>query len=44
METFDLLAAFADPATIAELSFSQKMLAGLITTLLGMGIIAFQPR
>jgi len=38
MEIVDLLAHFSDPASIKGLSVSQKMLASLVTTLLGMGI------
>ncbi len=38
MEIVDLLAHFSDPASIKDLSVSQRMLAGLVTTLLGMGI------
>ena len=38
MEIVDLLALFSDPTTIKELSGTQRLLAGLVTTLLGMGI------
>lgn len=34
----DLLASFANPETMRALSTSDKLLAGLVTTLLGMGI------
>ena len=34
----ELLAIFADPNAIHSLSSSDKLLAGLITTILGMGI------
>lgn len=37
MET-NLLTAFADPATIESLTTTQRLWAGLITTILGMGI------
>jgi len=37
MET-DLLTAFADPETIKSLTTTQRLWAGLITTILGMGI------
>ena len=38
MSTVELLALFADPSRLQELSLSQKMIASLVTTLLGMGI------
>lgn len=38
MSIVDLLALFADPASLKELTVSQKMVASLATTLLGMGI------
>ncbi|MBE0586241.1 MAG: OadG family protein, partial [Desulfofustis sp.] len=38
MDMIERLALFADPATIGQLSFADKMLAGLATTLLGMGV------
>ena len=38
MTVTDLLASFANPDVIQSLSFSNKLLAGLITTILGMGI------
>lgn len=38
MDTIELLAKFADPEVIKTLSLSDRLLAGLITTLLGMGI------
>ena len=38
MEIVDLLAIFSDPLRIKELSTTQRLLAGLVTTLLGMGI------
>ena len=38
MSVVELLAVFADPVRLQELTLSQKMLASLITTLLGMGI------
>ncbi len=38
MQIVDLLATFSDPEAIESLSASQRLTAGLITTLLGMGI------
>ena len=38
MSIVDLLALFSDPASLKELTVSQKMVASLVTTLLGMGI------
>lgn len=38
MDTMELMAKFADPETLKTLSLMQKLLAGLITTFLGMGI------
>lgn len=38
MDTVELLAKFADPEVMKTLSLSQRMVAGLITTALGMGI------
>lgn len=38
MSIVDLLALFSDPARLHELTLSQKMVASLVTTLLGMGI------
>jgi sodium pump decarboxylase gamma subunit len=38
MSIVDLLALFSDPASLKELTLSQKMVASLATTLLGMGI------
>jgi len=38
MTTTELLAQFANPETLKALSFSNKLLAGLVTTVLGMGI------
>ena len=38
MQIVDLLATFSNPETIASLSASQRLIAGLVTTLLGMGI------
>lgn len=38
MSIVDLLALFSDPASLKELTVSQKMVASLATTLLGMGI------
>lgn len=38
MDTVELLAKFSDPEVIGTLSLTQRMLAGLITTILGMGI------
>lgn len=38
MTITELLAQFANPETLKTLSFTNKMLAGLVTTLLGMGI------
>ena len=38
MEIVDLLATFSDPSTIKSLTASQRLMAGLVTTLLGMGI------
>lgn len=40
METIELLKIFSDPATITDLTTTQKLWAGLITTILGMGITA----
>ncbi|WP_163339006.1 OadG family protein [Desulfopila sp. IMCC35008] len=38
MDTVELLAKFSDPEVIGTLSLTQRLLAGLITTILGMGI------
>ena len=38
MDIVDLLAVFSDPETMKNLSSSQRLLAGLVTTVLGMGI------
>ncbi len=38
METIELLAKFADPEVMKTLSLTERLTAGLITTLLGMGI------
>lgn len=38
MTITELLAQFANPETITTLSFTHKLLAGLVTTMLGMGI------
>ena len=38
MDTIELLAKFADPKVMKTLSLSSRLFAGLITTLLGMGI------
>lgn len=38
MDTIELLAKFADPEVMRTLSLSNRLFAGLITTLLGMGI------
>ncbi|MFH0780763.1 MAG: OadG family protein [Pseudomonadota bacterium] len=38
MTITELLAQFANPETISTLSFTHKLLAGLVTTVLGMGI------
>lgn len=38
METIELLAKFADPEVMKTLSLTERLMAGLITTLLGMGI------
>lgn len=38
MDTIELLAKFADPEVMKTLSMSERMIAGLITTILGMGI------
>lgn len=38
MNTTELLAQFANPETMTTLSLANKLLAGLVTTLLGMGI------
>lgn len=38
MDTMELMAKFADPETLKALTITQKMMAGLITTMLGMGI------
>ncbi len=38
MSVTELLAHFADPKLLETLSFSDKLMAGLVTTLLGMGV------
>jgi len=38
MQIVELLALMSDPETIKDLSLSQRLMAGLYTTLLGMGI------
>ncbi|MCB2216354.1 MAG: OadG family protein [Desulfobulbaceae bacterium] len=38
MDISELLAKFGDPVTIGSLSFADKMLAGLVATVLGMGV------
>jgi glutaconyl-CoA/methylmalonyl-CoA decarboxylase subunit delta len=38
MDTIELLQKFADPEVMKALSLSDRLFAGLITTLLGMGI------
>jgi uncharacterized membrane protein YqgA involved in biofilm formation len=38
MDTIELLAKFGDPDVIKTLSLMDRMIAGLITTFLGMGI------
>ncbi len=38
MTITELLAQFANPETLKTLSFANKFLAGLVTTMLGMGI------
>lgn len=38
MDTMELMAKFADPETLKTLSALQRLMAGLITTVLGMGI------
>ena len=38
METIELLAKFVDPEVMKTLSLTERLTAGLITTLLGMGI------
>ncbi len=38
MDTVELLAKFADPEVIKTLSMMDRLMAGLITTILGMGI------
>ncbi len=38
MDTMELLAKFADPETLKTLTTMQRLMAGLITTMLGMGI------
>ena len=38
MTITELMAQFANPETLKTLSFTHKLLAGLVTTLLGMGI------
>jgi sodium pump decarboxylase gamma subunit len=38
MDTLELMAKFADPQTIQALSLTQRLTAGLITTVLGIGI------
>ena len=41
MTTTELLAQFADPNTIHSLPLLEKLTAGLVTTLIGMGITFF---
>jgi glutaconyl-CoA/methylmalonyl-CoA decarboxylase subunit delta len=38
MDTIELLQKFADPEVMQTLSLSNRLIAGLITTMLGMGI------
>jgi Na+-transporting methylmalonyl-CoA/oxaloacetate decarboxylase gamma subunit len=38
MDIMALLATFGDPAQIVEMSLAEKMMAGLATTVLGMGV------
>ncbi len=38
MDTVQLMAMFADPETLKNLTTGQRLTAGLITTMLGMGI------
>ncbi len=38
MDTMELMAKFADPETLKTLTTMQRLTAGMITTLLGMGI------
>jgi sodium pump decarboxylase gamma subunit len=38
MDTMELMAKFADPETLKTLSMTQRLIAGLVTTVLGMGI------
>lgn len=38
MDTIELMAKFADPETLKTLTTMQRLTAGLITTMLGMGI------
>lgn len=38
MDTVELMAKFADPETLKTLTAMQRLTAGLITTMLGMGI------
>jgi sodium pump decarboxylase gamma subunit len=38
MDTMELLTKFADPETLKTLTTMQRLMAGLITTFLGMGI------
>ena len=38
MDTVELMAKFADPETLKTLTTMQRLTAGLITTMLGMGI------
>jgi len=38
MDTIELLAKFADPEVMKTLSMADRVIAGLITTVLGMGI------
>lgn len=38
MDTIELLAKFADPEVMKTLSMNERVIAGLITTVLGMGI------
>jgi Na+-transporting methylmalonyl-CoA/oxaloacetate decarboxylase gamma subunit len=38
MQIVDLLATFSNPETFDSLTTTQRLMAGLVTTLLGMGI------
>jgi len=38
MDTMELLSRFSDPETLQTLTATQRLMAGLVTTILGMGI------